>query len=390
MIPTTLLLLSSILHSTSVAGGNPVARTRQSTPPPEPEPESSFDFNPFPDDEEERAELMAKATKGIFASATTLYGVALLLHGSRLPSHIHILTMMRATGFQKLEDTIAEARKNFRGAIRATIFRAPSLLLARNSVRGIDDRLRDARKVVEYTKKAEADGKITRLEARTIRRMRRRVIRRLHRDMKRIRRASLTIWKVIEVLDIDEILEIIQSFFFQVTAVLASGHADSMIGSIVSHWCYFLTLTFLLQRTSGKFGNPLVRGPVTSHLRTKKLNKDQTRFVRTMDAIVFNSFSAVLVLTEFDLACRLTAALIVASLLTRGLRYLYEFLGNDEDQVSRVFDEKIGGLLIVSFAALSEYFRRRRGSGQPGPLLRPLLHVEKAIQDSIVVMEKLM
>ena len=348
-------------------------------------------FNPFPDEQDDRSILRQKLTSGLAASATTLYGIALLVYGRHFPRQIHIITLMRATGFDKLESIVRETRNNYRSAYRSAIFRAPSLLQAHHTIVNIDDRIRAARHVMQVTKEARADGKITPAEERKIRKLRKREIRLLHRDMKRMRRASLTVWKLIQLLDFDEILDIIQSFFFQISAILASGNSNSVVGSIISHWCYFLTLASLACDVSKKCGYPLVRFLIEFHLRETKLDKSQLDVVRNINTAVIYSVAAFVIMSEFGFACKLTAGLLVALIIVRGLRgLLYCFSASDDGhEAVHHMETTAAGYLAILFTATSLYVRRCDLFGEPNGAFRQLLGIEEIIQDFSTALEKL-
>mmetsp|Transcript_35781 Transcript_35781/g.106801 ORF Transcript_35781/g.106801 Transcript_35781/m.106801 type:complete len:230 (-) Transcript_35781:1129-1818(-) len=146
------------------------------------------------------------AANKLGALTSIFYGAALLLYPGDFRAQIHVFTMMRAVGFGKLETAAIQARRNFRRAIGAAVVRAPSLLMARKSLRQYRDRIEGHRLVQKENKKAMEDGVVTPAERIRINRIKRREIRALQRDMRRVKKASSSLGRVWQVLDFDEIL----------------------------------------------------------------------------------------------------------------------------------------------------------------------------------------
>jgi hypothetical protein len=73
------------------------------------------------DDEHEPLAPWVEAVSQSTATVTILYGTTLLLYGIRCSEQLLIITLMRATGFSKIERAIGEAQKNLKRAIRSAV-----------------------------------------------------------------------------------------------------------------------------------------------------------------------------------------------------------------------------------------------------------------------------
>lgn len=198
-----------------------------------------------------------KVASGSMSGATVLYGAALLRYPHCFPGQLHALTMMRSTGFHKIERGIHATRQNVRQAVLSAVRHAPSLFMMTKGLRDLDDRIAACRDVKCETKRAKADGVVTRKEQRKIDRMENRNIRALKRDIRRLRQGGSSLGRIIQVLDFDEILNLVKNFMFIMSAVLASGHSESIIGTIISRYCHFLNLGSLFLDINCKLGFPL-------------------------------------------------------------------------------------------------------------------------------------
>jgi hypothetical protein len=396
LVVTTLLitLLSQHHHTINAVRWNNPLRRIQPRASSSSGSDDGFEFDPFPDikdddDRDGRLILTTKISSALCSSAITFYGIGLLLHGRHFPRQLHILTMLRATGFDKLEELVQQARQNYREAYRSAVCHAPDILKGRDTIQSIDERLRDAKHVLKVTKDAKADGKITWSEERRIRKLRRQEIRKLHHDMKRMRRASISVWKLIELLNFNEIQGIVNSFFFQMTAVLASGHSSTRNALFVSYWCYFFSLWTLANKTSQKLSRPLIRLPLKYHLiERNKLDKEMQEFVQNVDTTILFCVSAYLIIWKFGLACQLAASLMVGYIILRGVRGLSSLLFKEKRRVLDMLDREAGGCIVVILSMLALYFRRQ-GFQEPVLPFRSLSFVEDAVRDSVIVMEKL-
>ena len=208
---------------------------------------------------EEELELADKVTDGVIAATTLVYGLTMVAYAHFFPLQIHVITMMRATGFEKIEKGIAAARQNFRQAIRTAVFNAPSLLLMTKSLKDLGRRLDSATAVKAETRKAMEDGVIDRREARKIEKMKNRQIRAVKRDMRRLKRGASSLGRVIQALDFDELQDLSKNFMFIMTTVLASGSSDSFVGKVISRYCHWLNLASLVLDVNRKIGFPLSR-----------------------------------------------------------------------------------------------------------------------------------
>ena len=375
-----LLLLSLLLAKTlnSTAGfPNPFNNKDAAALPPIEMPDIELPDVMGEEDDETMTDILAETA----STVTVLYGTALLLYGKYFPEQILVLTMMRATGFATIETAILTARRNFRRAARFAIWRAPSFLKARNSILHIHDRIDDAKRAMEATRKAKEDGVITKHEERELKLMHKRDIRRLRRDRQRIQRGMVNLGKFIQVLDLVEIFDIIKSFIFQMIAVLAAGHSNSKLCIVISSWCHFLSLGSLLLDASQKVINSIAERP--SFLdRIHKHGKRSIGFLGKT-AIVF--FAFYLVFSHRDFANRLNAALLEAAIILHGLRYFVDSVWDrDEDifwaSAAKQLEKTGGGLLILFLATLSLYFVDLDKLWTPRFLFITMEAIEKGIE----------
>ena len=63
-----------------------------------------------------RGGIAAPVTHAVTSILTAIYGSTLLLHPGTFPAQVQVITMMRATGFDKIEAATIKARQNFRQA----------------------------------------------------------------------------------------------------------------------------------------------------------------------------------------------------------------------------------------------------------------------------------
>jgi hypothetical protein len=128
----------------------------------------------------------------------------------------------------------------------------------------------------------------------------------LPRDTKRPIRAGANLGTVFRVLDIDEPMDLIKGFLFQIMAVLASDHSDSRVATITSRWCLFLNLGDLILETDKKLGYPFVRLILTKKLRsTKHLDKHKVDAIVNIGKAIWHGISGCLVLFKVRLAKKL-------------------------------------------------------------------------------------
>jgi hypothetical protein len=102
---------------------------------------SEIDWHPFDDAEvDDIIDLVEQILPGRSALATTLCGLAMLCSGAgaNAESQIHLMTMMRATGFNK-ERSWVQGGKRERSP--SCSWRAPSFAMAARSVHHMQDRV---------------------------------------------------------------------------------------------------------------------------------------------------------------------------------------------------------------------------------------------------------
>ena len=229
---------------------------------------------------EDELDMAERVTDGVFAVTTLVYGLTMVAYSHFFPGQVHVVTMMRATGFEKIEKGVAAARQNFRQAIRTAIFNAPNLLLMTKSINNLGKNIDAAKKVKAETKKAMEDGVIDRREARKIERMKNKQIRAVKRDMRRLQRGSSSLGRVIDALDIDELTDLTKNFMFIMTTVLASGNSDTFVGKVISRYCHWLNLASLILDLNRKIGFPLSRLIVLRDLNIFEDDLDPGELIR--------------------------------------------------------------------------------------------------------------
>lgn len=86
------------------------------------------------DEEDDEATAFEQLLSACYATATTLYGTTLLLCSKSLAGQIHIITMLRATGFDRIDALIQKIRRNIRDAKWSVLRNAPSFIQAKRSL----------------------------------------------------------------------------------------------------------------------------------------------------------------------------------------------------------------------------------------------------------------
>jgi uncharacterized membrane protein HdeD (DUF308 family) len=365
---------------------------------------SEIDWNPFDDDGvDEEKDLVEQILPGLSSLATTIYGITLLFSGAgaNADSQIHLMTMMRTTGFHKIEAGFKEAKKNFRQAYRSAIWHAPSFALAAQSVQHMQDRVRGARSILEETRAAKADGIITPCEAKKLRRVKKKEIRDLQRDMKRLTRASANLGTVFRLLDIDEIMDLIKGFLFQIVAVLASDDSDSRVATIIRQWCLFLNLGDLILENDKKLGYPIIRLILTKKFRsTETLDKHKEQAVVMAGKAIWYGIAGCLVLFNVNLAWKLNASFLISAFILRGIRSLVATF-RDKDDVEMDVWSKLGillngtggGALMICLVWAGLLVRDWAETGQFNPpiwLTSPVIAVENGIVMLVVIIGKIL
>lgn len=357
-----------------------------------------FDINPFDDEGYDGKPFGEVFYPGLRSLLTAVYGTSLVLFSHHTPGQIHFMTMFRATGHDKLEKAANAWKRNFRDAKFAIVRRAPSFLMARKSIKQMDDRIRYHRKLVAETRKAKADGTVTPSEAKKLAKLQKKEIRNIKRDMARLAKASTGLRQVFAALDFDEITDIGKGFLFQLLSVLATGHEDSSVGSLISGWCLFLNLGGLILDTNSKLDFPIAKIVLRKGGFSKKMpNEDLVE--NTGKAVVFGT-SGYLVIWRLGLARRLNAALLSSAVVMRGLRgfvkTILEWDDDDDDgiwpSVGRFLSGSTGGMLMIALTVAGFVAREKIEKGEltaPDWVLKPLKAVEKGIDAIAVAADKI-
>jgi hypothetical protein len=357
------------------------------------------------EDDDDDALLVSTILGASVWVATTVYGTALVFYGQRpylgeatgyllgFPGQVHFITMMRAAGYGKLEHAWNEARRNVRQAVRSAIRHAPSLLLARKSLRNLNRQWNNAKEILKETKKAKADGIITEQEERKIRRLHGRTMRQVKRDIRRLKRAMNSIARILDTLDVEELLDLVKGFTTCLFAVLASGSAN-MYGRFIAWYYHYLNLSSLLLETNLKIGFPLSRMFLTHEMWEENLDEEEARRVKLTGTILMHMLSAYLFLFHHDVGVRLNAAFIGAALLTKGVFSLYETFGqtkwvdlDDDQQETQLFWNGVCTLAFVLLGLnawkldIGAVIPTTDGVNDDAPRwIRPLIKAEGAIQ----------
>lgn len=339
----------------------------------------TLELPPIDNDEDEPLAPWAEAMAESTATVTILYGTSLLLYGSRCSEQLLILTLMRATGYSKIEKALETSRKNFRRALRSAVWHAPSFLKAAHTVRHIHDRIDEVKNSLEESKKAKEDGVITPKEEWHLKRLHKRQLALLRRDMRRLQRASVNLGKFIADLNVVEVLDILRALLFHLLAVIPAAHSKSRVGVMVSEWCYFINLGTLLYDVLRKVMLPI------AEQSSRKVDKG---ILKTFWKIAVAGATAYLIDRHKDFAYRLNSALLEAAIIVHGLKYFVTARWDgDEDTrlatVMKLLQNTGGGLLMLLLSALSLHFHHLNDQNKmttPEFILKPLMSMETGIQ----------
>lgn len=353
--------------------------------------------NPFDDDYECKA-FGEVVGPGFRAIITFIYGTTLVLFNHNTPHQIHLMTMFRATGHDKLEQGVLKARQNFRDAKYAAIRRAPSLLMARRSMKKMDNRFDHHRKIKEETKKAKADGVVTEKEAKKLAKLQQKQMKILKRDMKRLMNAGTTMKLVIEALDFDEIADVAKGFCFQFLAVMSTGHSDSQLGAFISNWCLFLNLGDLIMDTNGKLKFPIAKIILRKGGFGKM--KPKVEQVEATGKLVVYAISGFLVTRRRAIARRLNGALLSSACVMRGIRRFCNVMcswDNDDDDgpwpaIGRFLEDGSGGLFMIGVAGAALVARDmviKEELVPPELVNRTLTYIETGIEGIAAAADKI-
>jgi hypothetical protein len=358
-----------------------------------------FDINPFDDEGYDCKPFGEVFYPGLRSLLTVAYGSSLVLFASHAPGQIHFMTMFRATGHDKFMKAADAWRRNFRDAKFAIIRRAPCFLMARQSIKQMDDRIRYHRKLVAETRKAkEADGLVTPSEAKKLAKLHKKEIRNIKRDMARLAKASTGLRHVFAALDFDEIADIGRGFLFQLLSVLATGHEASSVRSLISGWCIFLNLSGLILDTNSKLDFPIAKIVLRKGGFGKKMSNEDL-IENTGKAVVFGT-SGYLVIWRRGLASQLNTVLLSSAVVMRGLRgFVKTILAWDDDEddgiwpsVGRFLNGSTGGMLMIAMTVAGFVAQDKIEKGEltaPAWVLQSLKAVEKSIDAIAVAADKI-
>mmetsp|Transcript_18825 Transcript_18825/g.40753 ORF Transcript_18825/g.40753 Transcript_18825/m.40753 type:complete len:424 (+) Transcript_18825:116-1387(+) len=347
------------------------------------------------ENEEEGTSLVGMFTSKCISIITSIYGIALLLHGlPTFKAQVHVLTMMRASGARKMERAVQQTRQNFRNAYWAAVRNSPSLYYANRSLRRIDGRIAAAKAILAESRKAKKDGIVTPAEERRLARMKRRYIRRLRGDALRLRKAKSSMGRILDALDLDGTWDILKEFVVTTSTIMSTGHNDSRLGKFVCRYCHFLNLGSLVCEANRRIGFPISRLIWTGELLDSDLDDEDHKGIAITGAIVSYAVSAYLILFQNSLALRLSAALLASAVILRGATTL--FIGREGSLEEVEFfmykpDQRLLGVAMIALAMLGMRFSRMgfNGNLDVHQAFYPLYGIEKAIGKSLHVLETL-
>ena len=346
--------------------------------------------------EEENTKIVGVIASKCISLLTTIYGVALLLHGlPTFKAQVHVLTMMRASGARKIERAVKTARQNFRSAYWAAVRNSPSLYYANRSLRRIDGRIASAKAILAETRKAKEDGIVTPAEERRLARMKRRYIRRLRGDAIRLRKAKSSLGRVFDALDVEGLWDILKELVVTTSTIMATGHNDSRFGKFVCRYCHFLNLGSLVCEANRRIGFPISRFIWTGELLDSDLDDEDHVGIAITGAIVSYGVSAYLILFQNSFALRLSAALLASVVILRGVSTLFIGRGASLDDMEFFMykpDQRLLGLIMIALAMLGMHFHRLgfNDNLDVSQIFYPLYGIEKAIGKSLHVLETLL
>ena len=359
-----------------------------------------------PEDDDWLLDKLIPATQ---ATLTAFYGSTLVLYSKAYPGQIHIITMLRSTGFEKIEQGLARIRRNFRDAHWSIIWNSPSFFRAHRHYRSVRNRLKGANAILKETRKAKADGIVTKYEASRIQNLRQAEMAAYQKELKSMRRAASSLRKVWQALDFAEMRDVVKGFLFQMMAVLATGHNENIIGKLISKWCLFLNLGTFFLDINRKLRYPISKLILTHNLLTDAgITKEQSKMIeRSGQALMFSS-AGYLVLNKGPLAREINAAGVSAAIVFKGLRMLIDTFwdrsedGLEDDSIwstgGGLLQEYPGGILLIAMTVAAMQCRQSNKPGgflnhtltaTPDWLLYPLNQIEKMIDRLVLVIDKI-
>lgn len=353
----------------------------RATKPTHPSKVSGFDLNPFDDDDEDET-IASKIIPATTALATMLYGSLLLVYPQDCRGQVYFLTMMRSTGYPKIEKGIKACKQNFRQAIRSAVWHAPSFLMAARSITQMKTRVEAERKLLAETRKAKEDGVITPREAKKLKQMRKNQIRTIQRDMKRLMKAGGSLKTVLDVLDVDEVLDIIKGFLFQLTTVLATGSGKSTLGIFIARYCLFLNLGSLFLDVNRKLDYPLSSTILRARTEDGDIESKKVKLVKNVAKGLVYSTAGYLSFVQPKVARVVNAAMLGAAVIMRGLKAVSNTLWDKKDgqdsmakYVSILLDGALGGVVMATLAGYGVFFGyiNRKGDSSPPTWIQPAI-----------------
>jgi len=354
-----------------------------------------------------RGGIAAPVTHAVTSILTAIYGSTLLLHPGTFPAQVQVITMMRATGFDKIEAATIKARQNFRQALAASVLRSPSLLMAAKSLSEYQDRLNSVRAYKEEVRIAKLDGTVTPDEERSINRLKEREIRKLKRDMRRLKSAGSALGRVWEVLDLDEIRDILNGMMFQMAAVMASSHSESLVGTAISRYCQFLNIGAITLDVNRRIDFPISRLILYGEMCDDDLQEEERAIVRNVGRVCGYSLSAYVSLFHQEFGRRLNSALVASTLVVRGSMTLMgwrngvfggldESLKKTDDGIVKNYKlkKRTSGISIILLTVLGMYCSKALGNSTPfkipEKLLMPLQLVERMLNRIVIIADRIL
>jgi len=347
-------------------------------------------INPWDDDDDEEMSLQDKIFGTLNASGCSLYGFALLLFSTFFPGQIHLLTMMRATGYDKLQFMVRTLKRNIRDAILRVLWESPDFVGAALAMRNVKSHIEDAKGILRANRQARADGKVTPREALELKLRKKREIAQYKKDLRRIVQAGSSLGKVWKALDVDEIMDVGRSFLFQMMCVMASGHNKSILGSVISRWCLFWNLGTLILDTNAKLGYPIAKLVLRRSIKRLENENAAALVERTGEFILFSS-AGYLTMFHNVAARHLNAAYISSSIIYRGLRDVVGIFWDREEDglitqsswnhgiwsvLGKMLEGWTGGVFMLSLVVLGVYRRMaQEAAGEEDSQIRRLKQV---------------
>lgn len=340
---------------------------------------------------------LASMMVSIFVSSglSIYYGLGLLLYGQYLPNQILAITVLKVTGLSSLESAIRKMRINFRDAIASTLKNSPSLVMFAKTILTLNERKEMATKIMQETKKAKADGKITIKEASHISKLQRKQLRNINRDIRRLKRGTNSILQIWKALDFYEIAYIAREVVLDILLVVSSIHGDFFLGNLLKFYCIFVHMSRVIFRIVRHLGFPISTFLIQLLPFFPEDQSDDDVDPQDLHVIQLIGKTWVYMLTGFityfyeDLAITINQALLAASITMHGITSIRRTMTTyKKENNHNHMDSLWTGIFTICLTAIGIYFTNNHDflpKLTEQEWLGPILYFESFIEKSRTV-----